>query len=104
MKKIFTLIAFVGVFGFCANAQKTEVTKVQTTDKAVAFDGVIDTDEPWGETWLDIALTKTDGSNPNDGDYTSKFQIFNTEKSLILAVVVEHATEDASAKDTYLRE
>lgn len=103
MKKIFTLIAFVGVFGFCANAQKTEVTKVQTTDKAVAFDGVIDTDEPWGETWLDIALTK-EPAQANDADYTSKFQIFNNEKSILVAVVVEDNTQDGTAKNTYERD
>src|SRR5574344_1291195 len=103
MKKIFTLIAFVGVFGFCANAQKTEVTKVQTTDKAVAFDGVIDTDEPWGETWLDIALTK-DPAQANDADYTSKFQIFNNEKSILVAVVVEDNTQDGTAANSYERD
>jgi len=103
MKKIFTLIAFVGVFGFCANAQKTEVTKIQTTSKAVTYDGLIDAEEPWGETWMDIALVK-EPAQANDADYTSKFQMFNTETSIIIAVVVTDDTPDNSAANSYERD
>ena len=93
MKKIFTLFAFLGVFAFCANAQKTETQNVETTTGKINCDGFIDPDEPWGDTWLDIDLTK-DPALANDADYTSKFQVLNTADAIVFAFVVTDDTPD----------
>ncbi len=103
MKKIFTLIAFVGVFAFCANAQKTEVTTIKKAPGAIKFDGFIDADDSWGDTWMDISLTKSP-AQANDADYTSKFQMMYTDEAIVIAVVVSDDTQDGTAANSYERD
>lgn len=104
MKKIFTLIAFVSVFAFCANAQKTEVTTIKKATAAINFDGFIDADDAWADdNWMDIALTKSP-AQANDADYTSKFQMMYTDEAIVIAVVVGDDTQDGTAANSYERD
>lgn len=105
MKKIFTLIAFVSVFAFCANAQKTEVTTIKKAPGAITFDGFIDADDAWAEdNWMDISLVKDDNVNPDDADYTSKFQMMYTDDAIVIAVVVGDDTQDNTAEASHERD
>lgn len=103
MKKFFTLIAFVGVCAFCANAQKTEVTTIKKATKAIKFDGFIDADEAWGSTWMNIDLTQAT-PQPSDAQYTSKFQMMYTDDAIVFAVVVGDNTPDNKAEATYQKD
>lgn len=95
MKKIFTLILFVAVFGILANAQ-TPKAEAKWAAKAPVADGYIDdVDDPWSaDTWIELTLT-------NAGSTTSamsaQFNLMHDDDNIYLAVKVQDDTPNNDA-------
>jgi hypothetical protein len=95
MKKIFTLILFVAVFGIMANAQ-TPKSEAAWAAKAPVADGYIDdVDDPWdADGWIELGLTAASSST---SAMTAQFNLMHDADNIYLAVKVQDDTPNNDA-------
>jgi hypothetical protein len=94
MKKTITFLLGIFACGFLAQAQ----LQLEAASQPAVVDGIVDADDPWGETWIDLALPK------GTEEHTAKFQIMNDADNLYLVVSVTDATVDNSSETEYQRD
>jgi hypothetical protein len=82
MKKLLLLLTGLAVLTFVDAKGPITITKAT---KAPKIDGIVDANDPWGTTWMNIDVPK-DGNANTTSDITGKFQL--TWNNLGLYVVV----------------
>jgi hypothetical protein len=94
MKKTITFLLGIFACGFLAQAQLV----VPAASQPAVVDGIVDADDPWGETWIDIAKAK------GTTEHSAKFQIMNDAENIYIVIMVTDATPNNVNTDTYKRD
>lgn len=93
MKKVIFTIVSAAVFFGMSKAADPALT-IPEASKAPVIDGVVDDQDPWGETWIDLALERTTATTH---DMTAKFQILADGLNIYLVGQVQDATPNNDA-------
>jgi len=101
MKKLILLFAGAALV-INLNANRDPGMTMTKATKAVQVDGVVDGNDPWGITWIDLTYNKTANTT---SAMTGKFQITYDDSCLYLVVDINDPTQgDTAAANTWERD
>lgn len=92
MKRILTLLFVVSAF-FTIQAQSNVKLIVEKATKAPSVDGIIDGDDPWGNTWVAVGVEKPSSTtHAMSAQFQILWNVINGDSAIYIAVKVHDAT------------